>query len=281
MKNIIIAGMHRSGTSLITQWLSKCGLNIGEYCMGAGPANLDGHFEDLEFIRLHEDILNDNGLPKTGLTDLPVTTISEYNKRRFENLFQQKDEFFDQWGWKDPRTCLFLNYYKNHFPDSNYLFIIRDHLSVVSSLLHREFKEVNNKYLSRKYLSRFIWLKFRKKKQFEAFCKENAAYYLSIWLTYNIQINRTIQQINPKNYILLSYALLQRKDTDVFQYLCEDWDLDLKFVPFSNVFKKDQISKLINVEQYITDKSLLKKAENLNTQLQVMLLIQDLNLYVN
>jgi len=280
MKNIIIAGMHRSGTSLITQWLSKCGLNVGTYCMGAGPSNIDGHFEDMEFVRVHEDILSDNKLPETGLTDMPVTNISDYNRARLEQLFELKNDFFDQWGWKDPRSCLLLNYYHNHFPDLHYLFIIRDHLSVVSSLLHREFKDVERKYLSRKYLSRFIWLKFRRKKRFESFCKENATNYLSTWLAYNSQINKIIQIADSKKCILLSYPLLQQKDTDVFQYLCEEWDLNLKFVRFCNVYKKEQISKLLDVEKYINDRTLLKKAENLNTQLQVMLLIQDLNLYV-
>jgi len=47
---LIIAGMHRSGTSLISQWLNRCGLNLGENMIGASSGNVEGHFEDIDFI---------------------------------------------------------------------------------------------------------------------------------------------------------------------------------------------------------------------------------------
>ncbi|HJT73097.1 MAG TPA: hypothetical protein VJ720_03740, partial [Chitinophaga sp.] len=59
-KVLVITGMHRSGTSLITQWLYRCGLHVGDNFMGAGIGNEDGHFEDLDFYNWHRNILNDN-----------------------------------------------------------------------------------------------------------------------------------------------------------------------------------------------------------------------------
>jgi hypothetical protein len=49
--------MHRSGTSLISQWLSHCGLHLGERLLGPGIGNAEGHFEDLDFLEFHEQIL--------------------------------------------------------------------------------------------------------------------------------------------------------------------------------------------------------------------------------
>ena len=37
---LVIAGMHRSGTSLITHWLHDCGLQVGERLVGAGTCLL-------------------------------------------------------------------------------------------------------------------------------------------------------------------------------------------------------------------------------------------------
>ena len=45
--------MHRSGTSLISNWLHHCGLQLGEHLLEAGNGNEEGHFEDVEFLRMH------------------------------------------------------------------------------------------------------------------------------------------------------------------------------------------------------------------------------------
>jgi len=279
MKIVIIAGMHRSGTSVVTQWLNKCGLQTGVYNLGPSSSNLDGHFEDTEFVRLHEDVLTDNELPETGLTEHPIRYISDYNRLRFEYLFQLKNEFFDQWGWKDPRNCLFLRYYKNNYPQAKYLFIFRDYKSVVSSLIIREFKEVEQKYSSRNFCSRFVWKTFRKKKQFEKLCHNKVDFYLKIWIAYNEQIINIIPVLDNKNYILLSYSLLHTKDNEVYNYLCENWMLDLDYVPFSRVFKSDRISTVIDVDNYIANRLLFEKARILERQFQTEILVQNFNLY--
>ena len=64
---LVIAGMHRSGTSLITHWLHDCGLQVGERLVGAGTGNVEGHFEDEDFFLLHQQILIDNGVHPDGL----------------------------------------------------------------------------------------------------------------------------------------------------------------------------------------------------------------------
>ena len=279
MATIIIAGMHRSGTSLVTQWLNKCGLNVGNYCLGASTSNVDGHFEDKEFIRLHEDMLADNKLPETGLTDKRALKISDYNQRRLEDLFQLKNDFSDQWGMKDPRTCKFLQYYTNVFPECNYLFIIRDFRSVVSSLLNREFKEVDKKYLSRKFISRYVWVHFRRDKRLKRFYHENAAKFLKIWIAYNEEINNHLSTLRQEKYLLLPYSFLQKNDVQIFQYLFHAWKFDLDYIPFKDIFKKELISRVIHVDDFISDRNLLEEAKNLERDLQVKLLMQDLNVY--
>lgn len=279
MKIVMIAGMHRSGTSVVTQWLNKCGLQTGVYNLGPGSGNLDGHFEDTEFVRLHEDILTDNELPETGLTEHPIRYISDYNGLRFEYLFQLKNEFFAQWGWKDPRNCLFLRYYVNNFPCTKYLFIYRDYKSVVSSLIARDFNEIENKYMSRSLFPRFIWKTFRKKRHLKKLCLSKAESYLKIWIAYNEQIMNIIPVLDSRNYVLISYSLLQTKDNEVYHYLCENWMLDLDYVPFSGIFKSSRLSPVIDVDNYIANGLLFEKAKIIERQLQTEILVQRFNLY--
>ena len=54
---ILVVGMHRSGTSLFTHILSKCDVSIGENLIGSGLGNEDGHFENLELVNFHEELL--------------------------------------------------------------------------------------------------------------------------------------------------------------------------------------------------------------------------------
>ena len=41
------------------------------------------------------------------------------------------------WGWKDPRTCLFLDFWHSLLPQARYVFVYRHPVEVVLSLLRR------------------------------------------------------------------------------------------------------------------------------------------------
>jgi hypothetical protein len=65
MKNtsetIVILGMHRSGTSTIARILASIGINMGERIMGANESNPFGHYENLDFVELNDEILINAG----------------------------------------------------------------------------------------------------------------------------------------------------------------------------------------------------------------------------
>jgi len=54
---LVIAGMHRSGTSLLAALASEAGFDMGARLLAAGPGNPGGHFEDLDFLELHDAAL--------------------------------------------------------------------------------------------------------------------------------------------------------------------------------------------------------------------------------
>ncbi|MEN0053432.1 MAG: sulfotransferase [Mucilaginibacter sp.] len=267
-RTLIIAGMHRSGTSLISQWLFKCGLQLGEKQLGPDNGNSDGHFEDVEFLKMHEEVLANNNLPVSGLTDEHIDNFSIYEKEKLKTIIKIKQQLYDQWGWKDPRTCLFLDVYQELLPDACYLIILRDYQSVVSSLLRREFKIMDNKYLARKYLSRLLWLKVRRKRRQQKLSHSKAAEYLKVWIAYNQEILNCIKKLDPDSFVVINYSMLNDADTGLFKHLEKDWNFSLKYFSFKDVFKKDQIGEDIDIEHYITDKSVIETAKHLQDELK-------------
>lgn len=267
-RTLIIAGMHRSGTSLISNWLTKCGLQLGEQLLGPGWGNEDGHFEDVEFLKMHEEVLNSNNLPPSGLTDLQIDSFSIYEKEKLKSIIKIKQQLYDQWGWKDPRTCLFLDVYQELLPDACYLIILRDYQSVVSSLLRREFKAIDRKYMSRKYLSRLVWQKIRKQRRLLKFYNEHTSKFLKVWIAYNQDILNCIKKLNNDSFIVVNYSMLNREDTRLFSFLENNWNFSLKYFRFKDVFKESQIGADINIDEHITDRGLIETANRLQDELK-------------
>jgi hypothetical protein len=259
----MVVGMHRSGTSLITNWLQHCGLQVGERLLEANHGNVEGHFEDVEFLRIHEEILESNDLDSGGLVYDKDIDISLYQLEKLKSVIKVKNQRYKQWGWKEPRTCLFLNLYRELLPNSKYLVIVRDYQSVVNSLLKREFSLVEEKYLARKLFKRMIWVYLRRRRKEKKLYHDNAEYFLKVWIEYNEHILDTLKDLSPDNYIVINYTLLEKCDKQVFSFLTNTWRFALKYFSFQDVYKKSLLSKVVNLEPLIKDKALLSKAKRI------------------
>ena len=140
-KVLIITGMHRSGTSLVSQYLNKCGLNIGKNLLDfdslSHKSAYNGHHEDKDFYDFHVQILarrRNYGFP-TNSFGIPVK-VNKSDRAYAQELIKARSHL-PQWGWKDPRTTLFLDFWNGIIERPRYLFLYRDPLLVVDSLLRR------------------------------------------------------------------------------------------------------------------------------------------------
>src|SRR5450631_3600129 len=105
---LCITGMHRSGTSLTACWLERCNLPIADgRLLGPGVGNPLGHFEDLDFSDLQDRAIKraHGSWRATGPQSLSFNT-SEVAAA--ERLVARRNAAYQLWGWKDPRTVLFL-----------------------------------------------------------------------------------------------------------------------------------------------------------------------------
>ncbi len=134
---LIVIGMHRSGTSLVASILHSAGLDLGDQLMKAHETvNAKGFWENLEFVRFQESILEKLGHDKYGWTSEIDVHVPPEDEGRVDELLSrnQRDHL---WGWKDPRTTLFLNYWGKRLPKANFLFVYRPPWEVVDSLYRR------------------------------------------------------------------------------------------------------------------------------------------------
>ncbi len=138
---ICIAGAHRSGTSMLTRLLQNGGVYLGseEDLMPAAADNPDGFWENLRFVQLNEEALNAVG----AAWDLPPAKDETFSNSQCRPL-QTKGElliarFGDQatWGWKDPRNCLTLPFWRSLLPNFKVVIIVRNPLEVAYSMHRR------------------------------------------------------------------------------------------------------------------------------------------------
>lgn len=268
-KVLIVAGMHRSGTSVVSQWLYKCGLHMGEDLLGPGIGNTEGHFEDTDFLSFHEEILRQQQLPESGLIETYPLEISSFDKQRLKNLIEYKNYKNCEWGWKDPRTCLLLQVYEELIPEARYLVVIRDYQSSVSSLINRILKDLDKK--ERNFIDRYIWKKvrihFRKKKLYKRFTE----HFVKVWITYNKAILHHIHKLPATKYLVIDYKMLEMNDKQVFFHLKEKWNFNLTHFDFKKVYKKKLMNKGKNISRYVKDKSLLNAVRNIENELRAMI----------
>ena len=261
--------MHRSGTSLITNWLHRCGLNVGESLLGPSLGNDEGHFEDIDFFKMHLEILGDNNLHDSGLLINPAIVLSQAHKESIKNIIRQKNGSSDQWAWKDPRTCLFLDFYREAIPNAYQLIVFRDYQSVVISLLKRTFGEICLQYTSRKgFFSRLVWDKYRRERQREKFYNQNATHFLKVWCYYNQLILENINFLPDDRFLVVNYQMLNTLDAAVIGQIKNDWNFSLDPVPFSDIYKDGLLSKPFDVEKYFKDEELVGYARRLTQQLE-------------
>lgn len=269
-KVLVITGMHRSGTSLLTQWLYKCGMHVGDNFMGAGIGNEDGHYEDLDFYQYHKNVLKDFHLSEDGMIDEPLVTLSDGQLHEMRKLVKQKNATQQQWAWKEPRTCLFLDHYRQLLPEARYLVILRDHRSVVSSLISRIYSRTAYKYSKKKGFSKFFWEYFKKPFRKRLLLNKHSEHFLRVWIAYNEAILHHLQKLNPAQYLVVDHTELSDNNKQVFKHLSDTWDFKLEYYNYKNVYKENLLSKILDIGRYVKDKSLLVKANELQEQLKVL-----------
>lgn len=123
--------MHRSGTSAAMALLRAAGVHIGTRLHDHDRL---GHSENLDFVELHQHALAMQGLSSAGWTterEIHPPAADEARDAVARNAQP------GPWGWKDPRTTLFLDFWHELLPHARFVFLYRAPWEVIDSLFRR------------------------------------------------------------------------------------------------------------------------------------------------
>ena len=152
---MLIIGAHRSGTTATARALHLLGLQLGQ--------RLDSHHEPRAMQRLHEQYLEKTGASwhqpgpflQSVVTAEGAHACAAYLQDQAHGDFprvlgyrnnlqgwwlRRRLRSGSAWGWKEPRTTLFVPFWLQVFPDALIVEIVRHPLAVAMSIRQRELK---------------------------------------------------------------------------------------------------------------------------------------------
>ncbi|MCE9630566.1 MAG: sulfotransferase [Planctomycetia bacterium] len=156
---VIITGMHRSGTSLLASLFASAGVSLGTRLIGASRGNDRGHYEDLDFYEFHARALDANGMRAEGFACVDEIGVPSSMRDEAAALVATKAAAGESWGWKDPRTSLFLDFWGGILPEGRFVFVFRSPWEVVDSL----FRRGDQTFTANPALAARVWLYYNRR----------------------------------------------------------------------------------------------------------------------
>lgn len=158
MKNsklIVVLGMHRSGTSVITRGLQVLGVNLGDRFLPPKGDNQKGFWEDSDINAINIEMLNAVGsdwhhLAAIEAKDIEILRNKGYFLRAVKMLHEKVGDA-PTFAFKDPRVAKLMPFWQEVFShcqfDVSIVMAIRHPLSVAKSLAARNGFDAEKSYL--------------------------------------------------------------------------------------------------------------------------------------
>jgi hypothetical protein len=144
---VVVAGMHRAGTSVVARALQVLGLDLGDALMSADVRqNARGFFEDIDIVALDDALLDAEGADWKSvalLADIDWSGATHAAARnRARRLLDARLARTGSFAFKDPRVPRLLPFWQSAFADLNvddaYVIAVRHPLAVIDSLTARD-----------------------------------------------------------------------------------------------------------------------------------------------
>jgi len=187
----VVLGMHKSGTTLVSQILHNSGINMGEFDEGISY-DKGNKYERQDPLALDMRIMG-----KTEYTDLDVTPghalqLTDQQRTQMKEIIESCQEKYSDWGFKDPRAALLYQLWAEELPEHKLIVVFRSPEQV---------------------WPRFRWM--GKRKYHTNF--RRAYDYLLRWYRHNDNI-LTVLNDPQQEFIVLNYNALMSSDKE-FQRL--------------------------------------------------------------
>jgi GT2 family glycosyltransferase/glycosyltransferase involved in cell wall biosynthesis len=145
-RGLLILGMHRSGTSALTNVLRHGGADVGSRVLGASAGNQTGHWEDALAVEIHERLLASFGARWDEPFALPAGweqgEAATEARASIRGYLESNRSKLALWVVKDPRLCLFASLWCQAAAELEMplgtVVVLRHPLEVAQSLLARD-----------------------------------------------------------------------------------------------------------------------------------------------
>ena len=236
---ILVAGVHRSGTSMCARILNEIGFNISQDLLGSNSSNIYGHYECKKLIAANESLNKHNNITWQDVDEKKLDFIETENLKvlkKFYKKYHDNDTFI----LKDPRSNIYLDHLSNYMNISNFIICFRKPIDYLYSILFRHANNIyenkpsikyDNKFFDGSRLAEKIYnyhnehiLNFVKKNKFKKFYfieynnSENTKIYNKLKLDFELE-NK--QKINFEN--LVDQRLGKKKNN--FKLFFSNYDL--------------------------------------------------------
>lgn len=218
---VVITGMHRSGTSLLASAMQAAGVAIGDDLLGASESNVHGHFEDLGFLDFHEGVFEDHDCTWYDVTPSTNLTISPERREQADTLVAARAHL-PVWGWKDPRTCMFLDFWETLLPQAKFVFIFRRPDEVIASLQRRQDQHLFHHFRGAWVLRKLGFSTFR------------ARFALEKWTQYNSAIIDFARRRPDRCRVVESTELMSQLPP-VIRHMRESWGLPVNDIDLGTI----------------------------------------------
>lgn len=214
---VIVMGMHRSGTSLLTRILEDFGIFMGN--------NQDGNSESHFFQYLNRWMFQQAG----ARWDFPIHIEGLLSDELFTNLvtdylrkcvygpkliryfgikksfavLRQKQTF--SWGWKDPRNVYTIPFWLTIFPEAKIIYIERHGVDVASSLVKR-CKKYEQLSIGNLKEDKWSYISYsRQKGLMHSFRCNNLDGAFTLWENYVIEARKNLQNMNSTEVFRIKF----------------------------------------------------------------------------
>jgi len=139
---VVVLGMHRSGTSMVSRLLNIIGFHLGDEHELMQPRidNPSGFWERKDVCELNEEVLKEAGSTWDTVTGEEIDRLRPSKKAEFSTRIAEILETMDvsrQWVLKDPRFCSLLPLWRGLLQAPVVIFVSREPAQIVASLESR------------------------------------------------------------------------------------------------------------------------------------------------
>jgi hypothetical protein len=122
----VVLGMHKSGTTLISQILHESGINMVEGSDSSRSYDQGNKFERESTLLLNHRLLRATKRFSLDLERPNDMVVSDLDVKLMDKLIADCNKSYRDWGFKDPRSCLLYDVWARALPPHKIIVIHRD-----------------------------------------------------------------------------------------------------------------------------------------------------------